>query len=315
MGERSQQRVKAVLPIRVHGRSSSGNLFDEITYTLDISRAGARIILRNDVVKGDVLTVSYKQRKAPFEVKWLSVQRDRAEKVVGLLTKESSYILWSEIRQEEKTDYSDVFANKERERQQLVLNQRPVLASASPASEMNLNERAPGPSAVSTIQAAPAEVPCAAQTLCAVLPSSSPEADFGVVEEQELDEAALVQPGVDMSRQVKQMTANLLAFEGDLRHNVVNPEGLQSFRDALSKVRETAWILQQRLVLETSKDSGSDLPLISLINNDRLRTGARLCEELMQDFTNADLLLDKNVVMRFLAIAEQIVFELALAMS
>jgi hypothetical protein len=110
------------------------------------------------------------------------------------------------------------------------------------------------------------------------------------------------------------LIGELLTLDSELQSTNVEPMLLKDLRDALSKVRETAWIAQQRIELRNAGEENA-LPLISVINNERLSTATRVCSEFMDDFGKADLALDEALVSAFLQVAEQLVFELGLAVS
>lgn len=272
MGNRVHQRLKAVLPVRVSGKAADGSAFDELTYTLDISRSGVRLVLPKEVAKDEVLTLAYRQRKATFKVMWMGSQTGGRGYVGGLAAIDATVVLWSELRKEEKENYRDDFVREEREREEAV-KQTSGVPKAKPAPAVS--SAAVGNAAQSSKRSAPK----------------------------------------DTTSQVKELTSHLLALETELQNNKVDAALLKEFRDALAKTRETAWIAQQRLELEKSKGDGTSLPLVSIVNNERLNTLARVCTEFMEDFSKADLALDEKAVSAFLTIAEQIVFELGLAVS
>ena len=288
MGSRVQQRLKAVLPVRILGKTSEGQVFDELTYTLDISRSGVRLVLPKMVAKDEIVTIGYKQRKSTFQVKWVTPQTNGTGTVAGLAATDPSVILWSEIRKEEKENYRDEF-NREEERQ------RQVVMSANPALK-------PGKTEIATL---------AAQAIKSAPSTASAAAIAPVV-----DVAAASPPPKPLTtaQQVVAFTQKLIALEAELESNPVDLSSLQEFRAALTKTREAAWVAEQRIELEQAKENGgTQLPLTSVVNNERLRTAAQACSELMEDFAKADLALDQRAVSTFLAVAEQLVFELALA--
>jgi hypothetical protein len=288
LGSRVQQRLKAVLPVRILGKTSEGQVFDELTYTLDISRSGVRLVLPKMVAKDEIVTIGYKQRKSTFQVKWVTPQTNGTGTVAGLAATDPSVILWSEIRKEEKENYRDEF-NREEERQ------RQVVMSANPALK-------PGKTEIATL---------AAQAI-----KSAPLAASAAFVAPVADVAAASPPPKTLTtaQQVVAFTQKLIALEAELESNPVDLSILQEFRAALTKTREAAWIAEQRIELEQAKENGgTQLPLTSVVNNERLRTAAQACSELMEDFAKADLALDQRAVSTFLAVAEQLVFELALA--
>jgi hypothetical protein len=83
--KRRQDRVKAVLPVRVRGRDIAGKCFEELVHTLDVTRAGVRLgSIRHCVKALDLLTVLYRQRKIEFRVVWTKKLEGLNEYQVGL---------------------------------------------------------------------------------------------------------------------------------------------------------------------------------------------------------------------------------------
>src|SRR3954471_17971490 len=107
MGSRVHQRLKAVLPVRVSGKTADGKVFDELTYTLDISRTGVRLVLPKVVSVDEIITIYYRQRKAAFKVMWVGAQNGGRENVGGLAAVDASIVLWSELKKEERDNYRD----------------------------------------------------------------------------------------------------------------------------------------------------------------------------------------------------------------
>ena len=73
-----------------------------------------------------------------------------------------------------------------------------------------------------------------------------------------------------------------LLLGGDL-----DPRILTDFRDALNRVRNTAWSAQQYLTLkDTQQDSES---VLSLLAGERIRAMYQLCQALISDFDSPDV--------------------------
>jgi hypothetical protein len=73
-----------------------------------------------------------------------------------------------------------------------------------------------------------------------------------------------------------------LLLEGDL-----DPRILTDFRDALNRVRNTAWSAQQYLTLkDTQQDSHS---VVSLLAGERIRAMYQLCQLLISDLDSTDV--------------------------
>ena len=83
--KRSQDRRKAVLPVRVRGIDVSGTSFDDLAHTLDVTPAGVRLGgIRHEVKKLDRITILYRKRKMEFEVIWTKKLDKVNEYQVGL---------------------------------------------------------------------------------------------------------------------------------------------------------------------------------------------------------------------------------------
>jgi hypothetical protein len=71
-------------------------------------------------------------------------------------------------------------------------------------------------------------------------------------------------------------------LSGDL-----DPQILADFRDALNRVRNTAWAAQQYLAFkETEQDSGS---VLSLLVGERIRVTYQLCQAISDDLKRTDI--------------------------
>ena len=85
MQQRRGNRVKAVLPVRVKGKDSSGKAFEVMAHTLDVTASGARLgSIRQELAVKDEVTVFYRQRKMQFRVVWVKKMRDSSEFQIGL---------------------------------------------------------------------------------------------------------------------------------------------------------------------------------------------------------------------------------------
>lgn len=85
MDKRRNQRIKAVLPVRVSGNDIAGDSYSELAHTLDISPHGARLgAVRRQLEVGSQMTVHYRQRKAEFRVVWTKPLTPGGEQQIGL---------------------------------------------------------------------------------------------------------------------------------------------------------------------------------------------------------------------------------------
>lgn len=83
--QRRGNRTKAVLPVRVKGKDSSGTPFEELVHTLDVTPEGARLgSVRRELKLHDEITIFYRQRKIQFRVMWTKKMKGTQEFQVGL---------------------------------------------------------------------------------------------------------------------------------------------------------------------------------------------------------------------------------------
>ena len=82
--KRRGNRTKAVLPVRIKGKDSAGNAFEDLAHTLDVTPAGARLgSIRRELNVLDEVTVFYRQRKMQFRVVWTKKMKGTSEFQVG----------------------------------------------------------------------------------------------------------------------------------------------------------------------------------------------------------------------------------------
>jgi len=82
---RRQDRIQAVLPVRVRGTDASGASFEGLAHTLDFTLTGVRLgAIRRQLKVLDTLTIFYRQRRMEFTVVWTKLLDGRGEYQVGL---------------------------------------------------------------------------------------------------------------------------------------------------------------------------------------------------------------------------------------
>jgi hypothetical protein len=82
---RRQERIHAVLPVRVRGTDADGASFEGLAHTLDLTPTGVRLgAIRHQLKVLDTLTVLYRQRRMEFTVVWTRLLDGRSEYQVGL---------------------------------------------------------------------------------------------------------------------------------------------------------------------------------------------------------------------------------------
>lgn len=83
--QRQGNRTKAVLPVRVKGKDSSGKPFEELVHTLDVTAFGVRLgSVRRELNVLDEITIFYRQRKMHYRVVWTKKLQGTSEFQVGL---------------------------------------------------------------------------------------------------------------------------------------------------------------------------------------------------------------------------------------
>jgi hypothetical protein len=81
---RKQERIRAVLPVRVRGTDVSGNAFELLAHTLDVTPSGARLgAIRQQLKPLDTVIVLFRKRRIEFTVMWTK-QLNANEHQVGL---------------------------------------------------------------------------------------------------------------------------------------------------------------------------------------------------------------------------------------
>ncbi|HEV3510901.1 MAG TPA: hypothetical protein VGS05_04300 [Candidatus Sulfotelmatobacter sp.] len=95
--------MKAVLPLRIKGRDSSGKSFEDLAHTLDVTADGARLgSVRHELKVDDEITIFYRQRKIQFRVVWIKKMKGTAEFQVGLHAVTQDKEAWGLGSQESK---------------------------------------------------------------------------------------------------------------------------------------------------------------------------------------------------------------------
>jgi len=98
-GRRHKPRFRMVLPVNISGTDTTGKVFQQLAYTLDISIGGARLAgIAVPLNSGDIVALRYKQRKANFRIAWIN--RDQ----VGIKQVEGEKFMWVDLTDGEFTD-------------------------------------------------------------------------------------------------------------------------------------------------------------------------------------------------------------------
>ena len=103
---------------------------------------------------------------------------------------------------------------------------------------------------------------------------------------------ATTQPEIADSNSVAGRLENAIRELTGLHRSLLSGEGLDpriltDFRDALNRVRNTAWSAQQYLALkEIDGDAGG---VLSILTGERVRVAYQLCQTLQADLNNSEI--------------------------
>lgn len=83
--QRRGSRTKAVLPVRVKGRDRTGETFEDLVHTLDVTQDGVRLgSVRRELNLMEEVTIFFRQRKIQFRVVWIKKLKGTSEFQIGL---------------------------------------------------------------------------------------------------------------------------------------------------------------------------------------------------------------------------------------
>ena len=107
-GKRNSQRPKLVLPIRIAGTDSSGEQFDKVACTLDVSGTGARLAgVRRVLTANSFIDLYRHDRKVRCRIVWVTpVPEHTGEFQVGLACIEEAKDIWEVVFD---ADFVDIY--------------------------------------------------------------------------------------------------------------------------------------------------------------------------------------------------------------
>ena len=95
MGKRREPRLEIKVPVRIFGTDSSGQIFSEKVFTLNVSQNGAELIGVQAQPKVDeIVGVTYGATKAHFRVRWVGQSGTANAGHLGLLNLSPEKSLW-----------------------------------------------------------------------------------------------------------------------------------------------------------------------------------------------------------------------------
>ena len=90
-----------------------------------------------------------------------------------------------------------------------------------------------------------------------------------------------------VSQKLKNAIKELQTLDELLFRDDLEPRILADFRDALNRVRNTAWSAQQYIILKSSQHDPTSL--ISLLASERVRVTFQLCQSLQADLNSTEV--------------------------
>jgi hypothetical protein len=95
MGKRREPRKEIRVPVRIFGTDSSGKIFSEKAFTVDVSQQGAQLSgVQAQPNVDEVVGVTYGQTKGHFRVKWVGQRGSAKAGHLGLLNLSPEKSLW-----------------------------------------------------------------------------------------------------------------------------------------------------------------------------------------------------------------------------
>ncbi|MGH9523655.1 MAG: GAF domain-containing protein [Terriglobales bacterium] len=257
-----------VAPIRVWGNDSTGKVFNVLAHTLDVSSSGARIGgIRVSLGVGDAVTIQYKQQKALYKVAWVGRPGDKTQDQLGVALLEPERQIWAELRE------SPQFTDDYRGNRKVPVQQGPIEAPPPP----------PSPAAIQEAERVTEEIVAETEA-----PPAATETDNII----------------DVDGVVTRCAAGLLRIEQLVKRKPPSATALNEFRDALAKLRQTVWAMQQWY--EVKDETRKAFPLLAFLNTERLRFVVQATQDLADDMVNKQVELDRDLLKKLYRSVDQL---------
>jgi hypothetical protein len=95
VGKRREPRVDKVVPVRIFGTDTNGQIFSEKLNTLNISRQGAELGgVQAQLKMGEIIGLTYGSNKVHFRVMWVGAPGTPKQNRIGLLNLSPEKPLW-----------------------------------------------------------------------------------------------------------------------------------------------------------------------------------------------------------------------------
>jgi hypothetical protein len=117
-----------------------------------------------------------------------------------------------------------------------------------------------------------------------------------------------VTPETGIAKQVTRTIAELKALQEPILAGEVAPDVLEEFRDALNRVRNSAWAAQQSAAGPLLENGASSVA--SFLAAERIRVAYQLCRAIQEDVRRDDVELQKGSVAELYGVAQSLVEEL-----
>jgi len=320
MGNRTQRRVKTVLPVRLGGLGTDGERFVAVAHTIDISASGARLGgVVAPVAFGATVELQYQYRKAKFEVLWVGRSGDKQQ--VGLRCLEPSKDLWG--TQLDSGNFADDYVAPRKAQDYAAYRKQPrfeAQASVDLITQPDLrtfggelqNLSAGGcyvrtftPLDVNTKVEVLIQLDGARINAFGIVRSSQPEKGMGLeftafrAPEDELTLHAKVadlaggekvplrlKEYSQLATRLQAVTKELYEVEEAIKSAQIEPEILREFREAVGQVRSTSWALQKFFEIG---DEQKPSEVLAFLNTERIRLATRLCQHLNNDIKRQEI--------------------------
>ena len=111
-----------------------------------------------------------------------------------------------------------------------------------------------------------------------------------------------------IAKQVMRAITELKALQEPILSGEVAPDVLTEFRDALNRVRNSAWAAQQSAAAPMLENGAS--AMASFLAAERIRAAYQLCRAIQEDVRRDDVELQKGSVAELYGVAQSLVAEL-----
>jgi hypothetical protein len=113
---------------------------------------------------------------------------------------------------------------------------------------------------------------------------------------------------VTVSKRLKSVIKELRPLQKLLVNESVDPRVLTDFRDALNRLRNTAWAAQQSAAARMNESS--QVSVTSLLTSERIRAAYQLCCTIHEDLHREDIPFQKGQLTELYGVVSRLVTEL-----